>query len=777
MEIAAIRELLAERLWVVLEAEQNRGWGDNGIIRYIEGVNREDLDALVLYLQEYTSADNNTPSDTVTNPMAGTQWARTGVWNGGRIWYEEVKNTQELRGRLRIYQYLYSGDKTDGDIITEDGCRWKATTTWYFGVKDIPALPQGSSGIVYRMGQLTLDKDDGTYTTYIEKRERLYQKIPEYQSRRSDAGRQDTQRHFGVRDGDKDENGNAIALIDLNSVPVGEIWDLDRNKNEDCTQDIVEQKRKVFNQTRGSTEDSAARNVIRELHTENATELGQASSTPGKIIRHSNEPTESGLTRTVKETVSVKDQVGGGGEESAARSVVRETHTENEAELEVEGEPEPGTIVRYTNDPTESGLTRTVKETIQVKDQTSVGGEDSAARNVSRELHTENAAALVTPVTSEPGKIIRHSNEPTESGRTRTIKETIQVKDQTGDGAEETGAVASSRVTHTQAETKPELPTFEAGKIVRVEAMPTEAGRWQTREEELVAKNQQGKSYRKSAAADTNITLDTQAEDEVTPTTPAQGKIITVRNTPTEFDLVRVEVEEITVKNQMTEYGEDRDDHNTHVEYNTEKAVAPAEPTMEEGVVRRTEVMPTESGKYRTTETEITAKKQQWAQSWLDRYGTSYLWAGRNVTAAELAAVLTAAVLTTATNNDLRLDKNQFGLFDYTLTKTPFGGGAETRESFDGELGTQSRDLYDIERRACSEDQDPQGYQWRQIMITVTEYVGNSWDTAWSNIADGDSDSMTPKLVGRKGGYAIYRSIQKKRTYSAAWQPSASDSK
>ena len=437
MEIAAIRELLAERLWVVLEAEQNRGWGDNGIIRYIEGVNREDLDALVLYLQEYTSADNNTPSDTVTNPMAGTQWARTGVWNGGRIWYEEVKNTQELRGRLRIYQYLYSGDKTDGDIITEDGCRWKATTTWYFGVKDIPALPQGSSGIVYRMGQLTLDKDDGTYTTYIEKRERLYQKIPEYQSRRSDAGRQDTQRHFGVRDGDKDENGNAIALIDLNSVPVGEIWDLDRNKNEDCTQDIVEQKRKVFNQTRGSTEDSAARNVIRELHTENATELGQASSTPGKIIRHSNEPTESGLTRTVKETVSVKDQVGGGGEESAARSVVRETHTENEAELEVEGEPEPGTIVRYTNDPTESGLTRTVKETIQVKDQTSVGGEDSAARNVSRELHTENAASLVTPVTSEPAKTIRHTNEPTESGRTRTIKETIQVKDQTSVGGED----------------------------------------------------------------------------------------------------------------------------------------------------------------------------------------------------------------------------------------------------------------------------------------------------------------------------------------------------
>ncbi|HQB11102.1 MAG TPA: RnfABCDGE type electron transport complex subunit D, partial [bacterium] len=120
-------------------------------------------------------------------------------------------------------------------ITTVIGLVIPQTIFWYFGVKDIPALPQGSSGIVYRMGQLTLDKDDGTYTTYIEKRERLYQKIPEYQSRRSDAGRQDTQRHFGVRDGDKDENGNAIALIDLNSVPVGEIWDLDRNKNEDCT--------------------------------------------------------------------------------------------------------------------------------------------------------------------------------------------------------------------------------------------------------------------------------------------------------------------------------------------------------------------------------------------------------------------------------------------------------------------------------------------------------------------------------------------------------------
>jgi hypothetical protein len=70
----------------------------------------------------------------------------------------------------------------------------------------------------------------------------------------------------------------------------------------------------------------------------------------------------------VKETTTVKDQTGGGEEDSAARHSVTTTHTEKDAQ-EQAGNAADGTIVRVTNRPTEAGKFATTKETVTVKPQ------------------------------------------------------------------------------------------------------------------------------------------------------------------------------------------------------------------------------------------------------------------------------------------------------------------------------------------------------------------------------------------------------------------------
>ncbi|MDD8011857.1 MAG: hypothetical protein PHX05_00065 [Acidobacteriota bacterium] len=792
METATIRELLAERLWKVNEGQQNRGFGDNLIERYLDGVNREDLDALVLYLQTYTSAANATASTSVTNPMAGTQWARTGTWYGGRIWYEEVKNEAQLRGTLRIWQALWCGDKTIADVITEKGCRYRVEVTWYFGLRTLPTVPANSSGISYRMGPLNVDPERGTYTTFIEKRTRLYQVIAEHRSQESAAASDLTTKHHGVYEGDKTDTGAAVTLLDLEDVPAGEIRNLDRTKNEDCTQDIQTQKRTVKDQTRTSAETSAARKTERASHTENAAPLGAPEQEAGKIKRNDNQATESGKTRTVEEVVTVQDQTSTSREDSASKSAVKVLHTENAAAV-ADPAAAAGEIKRVELLPTEAGRMRSVEETITVKDQTRTSAETSAARKTTRALHTENAAALGTPE-QEAGKIKRNENQPTESGKTRTVEEVVTVQDQTSTSRETSAAAQTERNLHTENAAPLGAPVQEAGKIKRNENQPTEAGRTRTVEEVVTVQDQSATSHEKSAARTGTTELHTQAAVAVTPGSPPAGKIYRARNTPTEAGRVRTENEVIQVNDQSATMGEDNAARRVERVLHTENPSTPTPPTAAVGEIKRldlaptesgrlrsveetvtvkdqtatstaedaseqvtrvlhtenattpsgtpaantakrVEAQPTESGKVRTVEEVTTPKTQQWNSSYLTRYGTVYYWHGRNCSAAQFAAVLAAAALSAATDNTVLERRNRFGLYDYDINKSPY------RATSSGGTTIGTYGPYYVRHRQYKNDYT----YWRDITLEKMIRMTTSRDKAEEYISDCRNNSTVAK--------------------------------
>ena len=258
MNIQTIREQLAENLWKLKKSSHHEGKNTERLVRYIPEVKREGLRDQIKYLVEYASAGNSEPSETVTNPFVdGRPWSEDpfAIWNAGRIFLD-----YDEKGQLGLYQVLWRGSKTLADVVTENGCQYRVTTTWYFDVSTLVDCPDPSSGINYTRSQILIDDDTGSLTYSIDRRERLYQTVPEHISRISPAGTVYHSEYLGVREGDVDNAGNTVPLPSMESIP-GAVVRLDRSKQPDCTQNIEVDKTIPNDQTSVSEDHSAARDV------------------------------------------------------------------------------------------------------------------------------------------------------------------------------------------------------------------------------------------------------------------------------------------------------------------------------------------------------------------------------------------------------------------------------------------------------------------------------------------------------------------------------------
>jgi hypothetical protein len=252
---ATIRQLLAENLWRLAKSSHNEGKDTERLVRYIPDVKREGLRDQVRFLVAYGSAANQEPATTVTSPMVdGRPWSETpGVaWTVGRIFLDV-----DQEGRLGLYQILWRGNKTLADVETENGCQYRVTATWYFDVATIADLPAASSGVTYSRSQILVDDETGSYTYSIERRERLYQVIPEHVSRVSPGAIAYREQHLGVRAGDVDENGSPVTLPSMETTQ-GWILSKDSTKQPDCTTNHEFTKDQPKDQTRTSADRSAA---------------------------------------------------------------------------------------------------------------------------------------------------------------------------------------------------------------------------------------------------------------------------------------------------------------------------------------------------------------------------------------------------------------------------------------------------------------------------------------------------------------------------------------
>ena len=165
---ATCREWCKSHYW---QLQERRGWRyafhESVMVRYYEEAN---LDTTLLEpLVEFLKGDGWQDSFTVHNKpvdMSG--------WKTRDVWYEtrdgDTKETTKLK-RTRIYHAVYkesSEGAGDGPYTVENGCMWKVSHVFYWKVAALPSVPQGESGVQWRMQGIARDDETGLWSCVLQ---------------------------------------------------------------------------------------------------------------------------------------------------------------------------------------------------------------------------------------------------------------------------------------------------------------------------------------------------------------------------------------------------------------------------------------------------------------------------------------------------------------------------------------------------------------------------------------------------------------------------------
>ena len=418
-ELDEIRAICAENRWVFFERHSapQIAMAPDQVGRLLRDVGRKNVMRICDFLHLYASARNADQTDSIEQPMVDAQ-PLSGAWRMGAL-----HAVEDDRGRINIIQILSASDGAGGRAMaTEKTCMFTATTTYYWEVGYIEEIPAAASGITYALQGLSRNSEKGTFSYVIERRSRIYVAIASHVSESAPSGATATTKHFGVRDGDLDENGAAVPLLDMTATP-GHIKRRSRTKNGDCTQDIVDEDQAPADQTSVSEEHSAAADTVATLHTEGAT-IADKSAGDGTIRDVQETPTPAGNVRTLDRVTTPIDQTSVSEEHSAAEDVVITRHTEGATIADKSAAD--GTYREVSELPTAAGNLQTADRVATPKDQTGSGYEKSsdaspvgdgvaAATGESDSARTTHTLGdeLSTPTISSPGTVQSGASVPT----------------------------------------------------------------------------------------------------------------------------------------------------------------------------------------------------------------------------------------------------------------------------------------------------------------------------------------------------------------------------
>ena len=216
---------------------QNRGqwryrYHEEAMVRYHEAAN---LDTEIYEpLLEYLNSDDCLEWLSVHNKRLSEQG-----WKTKNAWYETPEGNIDERTKLkrvRIYHAVVksNGDgEGDGPYTVENGCRWKVTHEFFWKQSALPSLPESSSGVNYQLQGVVRDDETGLFSCVIERRERVQQDVPEYETGKTVFETRSEEQHLGVKQGAVATTGKKA------SVGTGRMIRRRITKNEDCTSDVV----------------------------------------------------------------------------------------------------------------------------------------------------------------------------------------------------------------------------------------------------------------------------------------------------------------------------------------------------------------------------------------------------------------------------------------------------------------------------------------------------------------------------------------------------------
>lgn len=230
---ANCREWCKSHYW---QLQERRGWRyafhESVMVRYYEEANLDP--SLLEPLVEFLKGDAWHDSFTVHNkPMDMSGWKTRDVWYETRD--GDTKEATKLK-RTRIYHAVYKESVDgagDGPYVVENGCKWKVSHVFYWKVAALPSVPQGESGVQWRLQGVARDDETGLWSCVLEKRETVQQDVPEYGTAKTVFEHRAEEQHLGVKQGQVASAGKPA------SVGGGVMVRRQIRKNEDCTSDVT----------------------------------------------------------------------------------------------------------------------------------------------------------------------------------------------------------------------------------------------------------------------------------------------------------------------------------------------------------------------------------------------------------------------------------------------------------------------------------------------------------------------------------------------------------
>lgn len=171
----------------------------------------------------------------------------TDEWLPLTAWYERVQAPNRTE-TVEVYQALrhISDAEADGPYVVHDGCTYRESHTFYWGVANLPELPEDSSGISHTLEGVRRDEESGLYSCILVKRERVQVNVAAYLSHKDQMQTAHRAEMHGVRDdesGTVDQKviayGTQQGMSPNDGGSNGVTVDVQRSKNEDCTTDVV----------------------------------------------------------------------------------------------------------------------------------------------------------------------------------------------------------------------------------------------------------------------------------------------------------------------------------------------------------------------------------------------------------------------------------------------------------------------------------------------------------------------------------------------------------
>lgn len=226
----------AKRWAVASREEYAYAFGPDQIVRYAELPPAEFAEEAIAYL---TGASGCSKLSLEGQPVAGSWKTLFAGWQP--VGPESAGPARPQRLVHVIVPLDASG--SGAAYLSENNCTWRVTVTPYFRMAAVGAVPEGESGIEYRIVGERRDERTGEWQYQIEKREQLVTVIAAHVIE-DDAFKTVWQQAFyGVRAGDLDESGKAVALWAADGWAAGTVVrTVFEQKNANCTRDVVQHK-------------------------------------------------------------------------------------------------------------------------------------------------------------------------------------------------------------------------------------------------------------------------------------------------------------------------------------------------------------------------------------------------------------------------------------------------------------------------------------------------------------------------------------------------------